>query len=561
MLNDSRRAHLKTPRLVKLFMTSEESKIRSIERKIDEYYREHKFQKLPASIAIQYILIAFEYAVSPLKLREDRFSCLYASTHALLQVNKQALMESLNWIGDIKENEKSELITIIDSNIYQMAQEFLALGDAYHAAVSAYTMWGRGLATARLIDDRTVSFQYNPEQVRYDMLDLKLDDRKTDDILHEFNEKDEAIFKIAMSTVKKFVKQVNENNVVYSIREIDVPQMMRLALKINAGFTRIPDGWEIFGLTTSELKRFWASLVSIGMLHNMAVYHAFNKFTFKDDLLASMIIIHPVKDWCRQLSRWSGLSHDRINSILNYHTYSSRHIKRDIILTPFIKVSEKHVAISPGLIITNNLSRNFLKHLAKNFREKFDGHSNVFASDMISKIRDSIRKPNLLIKTNIVLPERGLPDIDLCLVNEQEQAAMLAECRWTISAADPYEVADKVEIEREKLLQMARLKEFITKHSENLFDYIKLGKKIIFKQIYYVIIFENHAGSALTFTEDIPIINVRIFTDLINANDTLGDCHLAIIERRYLPMKNQDFKIKEETHEIGGYRILWTGFY
>jgi hypothetical protein len=542
-------------------MNSKTSEIRAIERRIDEHYKEHNFLKLPTSIAIQYLLIAFEYAINPQIIRKDNNAPLYSSTHALLQVNKEALMESMNWIGEIKEKEEHKIVKNLELSIYENAKEFFELGDAFHGAVSAYTMWSRGLATAQLIDDVTVRFEYNPEQTSYDMLDLRLDEKKVYTVFNEMNKNDPLIIRRANAIIEKSVKQVDGNNITYSIREIDASQMMRVVLKLITGFMSIPNDWKIFDIKIDELQRFWASLVSIGLLHLMAINYAFDNFTFKDDLLASMIIMHPFKDWCRQLSRWTKLSRDKVGEMLNCHIYSFQHKKPDIILTPFIKVSEKHIAVSPNLLITNNLSRNFIKHLAKNYKGEFDSNSAAFADDMLNKIKTSIKKGNILIKTNINLPDKKLPDIDLCLVDEQRQEIMLCECRWTIPAADPNEVAEKMDIEKEKLSQMARLKEFITTNSDNLSYFINLHNKITFKEICYVIVFENHVGSPLNLTSDIPIIDMRIFIDLINTNNSLSESHHAIKKCEYLPKKDIDFKIQEETHKIGKYKILWSSYY
>lgn len=542
-------------------MNSKELAIRAIEKEIDNHYRSHDFLKLPASIAIQYLLMAFEYAISPSIYKKNDIPRLYVSENALLQVNKQALMESMNQICEINEREKHKIVNDLDSSIYNIAKEFLDLGDAYHAAVSGYIMWGRKLATAQLIDDMTVRFEYNPEQIRYDMLDMKVSDENRDKVLEKLDEQDSLVIQRAKAIVEKAIKQIDGNNIAYSIQEIDASQMMRVALKLNKGFMSIPCNWKIYEFNIYELQIFWASLVSIGMLHIFAINHAFEKFTFKDDLLSNVIVIHTFKEWCRQISRWTKLSREKVGRILSLHIYSSQHNKRDIILTPFIKVSDKHIAVSPNLLITNNLSRNFVKHLAKNYREEFDGNSGAFAEDMLNKIKNSIENDNILIKINLALPEKELPDIDLCLVDEERREVMLCECRWTIPASDPYEVAEKIDIEREKLSQMARLKKFISKNPENLSDFIKLARKITFKEIFYVIVFENHVGSAPTFNLDIPIIYISIFIDLINAYHSLSESHSAIKGREYLPKQDKDFKIKEEIHEIGKYKILWTGFY
>ena len=100
--------------------------------------------------------------------------------------------------------------------------------------------------------------------------------------------------------------------------------------------------------------------------------------------------------------------------------------------------------------MTNNLSRNLLKHLARNYRDEFDIHSYVFEENMLEKIKEKITRYD--VKTKIKIPsEKRIADIDACLIDKSRQEIMFCECRWTIPAADPSEVAEKINIEKEKM--------------------------------------------------------------------------------------------------------------
>lgn len=542
-------------------MEINEIKIRTIEKEIDNYFRKHDFVKLPGSIAIQYLLLVFEYAIRPIipKNLEEVFPEIYLSRQALLQRNKNSLMESINWIREITVEENNCLLQEVDLNLFRLAKDFFDLGDAYHGAVSAYTMWNRGLAKARVKDDYTLHFEYRSEERMFDVLDAILADKIDEEQIDKLSGRDNSIIIEAKNIVENSVKQINDYSISYSIRDVNTEEMKRVVLKTIKGFTFIPRNWKFYSIHPEDLEKFWCALISVCILHQFAIYFAFSKFSFKHEMLLNSIIARPLSDWIRQLSRWTKLPRQLIGEILNYHIYSSSHQKPDIVLTPFIYVTDKHLALSPSLIITNNLSRNLLKHIAKNYRDEFDKYSYVFEENMLERLKEKNGRFDIKTKINISSDKR-LPDIDACIIDKSRKEIMFCECRWTIPAADPAEVADKVAIEREKYEQSQKLRDFILKNSEKIHDIIKLGEEMSFKGIFFIIIFENHVGSAFTLMKDIPIIDLRIFIKLFRENNSLQEMFETIKAQKYLPREDIDFKVVEELNKIGNYKLGWTSY-
>lgn len=542
-------------------MTEEQiGKIKQIEKKLDNYFSKHEFMKLSSSAAIQYLLLTFEYAMHNIPFKNSPVR-LFSSRDALFQRNKNSLMESIKWAGKMKEEENHKTIQKIEVDVFRLANDFFELADKYHAVVSAYTMWYRGIANAKLLNETTIHFEYSSDEIRYDELDRRL----ADEIVKEnFNGlKDEHFIQLtnAKKIVEGTVKQIDDFSIAYSLRDIEIKELMQTAFHVISGFTFIPKAWRFYNIGPEVFRKFWAALISICMLNLVATQHAFKTFHFKDNLVRNAVIIRHINDWIRQLYRWTKLPKQLLKQLIEYHTYFPEHKNADIVLTPFIYVTDKYLALAPTLIATNNLSRNLLKHAANNYKDEYDCHSYVFAQHMLEMFKEKMSSNYFDIKTNINIPARkDLPDIDLCLIDAGRQEIMFCECRWTIPAADPKEVADKIDLAKEKLKQAGRLREFIFANRDKICDIVKTDGKIIFKNIYFTVIFQNHVGSASTFIEEIPTVDMRIFMKLLGDNNSLSDVFNELKIRQYLPKEDIDFTIVEDDYKIGDYKIIWTGF-
>lgn len=536
-------------------------RIREIESEIDHFYKAHPFMSQPYSAAIQYLLIIYEEANRLPILLGHHIPLINGFQDLLLiQKPKYSLTHSINWASKIGRTMPERLIGDIEKDIYSPAWDFFNLALVYQMVVSAYTMWSRGIAEAELADDCTVRFKYPIGETRYDMLDSILGLEATKQAFGNAVSYVPYLLK-AFSVLAKTVQQTGLYTISYSTREIDNQNMMLLTHELLREQTLPPDNWRFYNIKTEDFKSFWSVLTAICILHRGAMHYAETGLRIKGGAVASTIMVRAKSDWIRQISRWSGLDRCKVEEILEYHTYSPIHKKPDIVLTPFIYVTDKHLALAPTLILTNNLGRNLLKHLAKNFKDEYDCNSHVFEDKMTSDFLSSMETPPYKVFHKVRIPENlRLPDIDVCLVDVARRQAMICEFKWTIPAAEPSEILEKMEIESKALNQLNMLKNYFYEQPESLSNVLKIDHECEVEKFFFVCVMKNCAGTDKMFNKDLPVVNYSIFCKLLNETETLEDAHNKIKERSFLPQENIDFKAVEEEHSVGKFKIIWSGF-
>lgn len=536
-------------------------RIREIESEIDHFYKTHPFMSLPYSTAIQYLLIIYEEANRLPVLMGQHIPLINGFADLLLiQKPKYSVTHSINWASKIDRTISAKPLSDIEKDIYLSAGDFFDLALVYQMVVSAYTMWSRGIAEAELVDNCTVRFKYPIGETRYDMLDSILGQEITRQALENADSYAPYLLR-AFSVLAKTVRQTGVHTISYSTREMDHRDLMFVTYDLLKEQTLPPDSWRFCNIKTEDLKNFWGVLVALCMVHRTALHYAATGLKIKGGAVASTIMVRAKSDWIRQISRWSGLDRSTVEEILEYHTYSPTHKKPDIVLTPFIYVTDKHLALAPTLILTNNLSRNLLKHLAKNYKDEYDRNSHVFEDKMTSDFLSSMQNGLYKLFHQVRMPENlRLPDIDVCLVDVARRQAMICEFKWTIPAAEPSEILEKMELESKALNQLRLLKNYFYEHSESLSSVLKMDHDVVFEKMFFVGVMKNCSGTDKMFNEDLPIVNYSIFCKLLNEAETLEDANNIIKERSFLPQENIDFKAVEEEHRVGNSTIIWSGF-
>lgn len=136
---------------------------------------------------------------------------------------------------------------------------------------------------------------------------------------------------------------------------------------------------------------------------------------------------------------------------------------------------------------------------------------------------------------------------------------MLCEFKWTIPAAEPYEILEKREKEEKALNQLGLLKEYFRDNPTKMSEILNFDWQIVYENIFFVGVLENYVGTASMFNKDIPMVEYSIFCKLLNKNESLEEVFKCIRERKFLPKKNIDFETKDIECEIGKFKIIWGG--
>ncbi len=538
-------------------------KIRAIEREIDKIFLSHNFMKLPYSLAIQYLLIIYEEA-NRLPIIAGKHTPLVniSADLGLIQNNKYGLTNGINWASVIKDNYGKKFVFEIDAYTYKTTSEFFLLAVSYQAVVSAFTMWSRGVANATLINEKNVRFEYPEDELKYDSLDLKLSSEKSQRKLEELTGEDDEVMFRARDIVERTVKRSGKDTISYSIADIEINEFMFLTSKIIQDVNVLPEHWGFQGIAADSFKRFWNALVSICMLHAFALFYAVTQLRIEGGAIGSTILLRSNKNWIGQLARWTRLPKETVSKIIELHTYSSTHKKADIILTPFIKITENHLALAPSIITTNNLSRNLLKHLAKNFKNDFDKSSNVFEDDLIANFTATmIGSYFRIFSKKKISDKKTLPDIDVCLIDEKRKQVMFCEFKWTIPAAEPSEILEKREVERKASSQLKMLKEYFVNFPCKIAEVFDLDdKKLIFEKYFFVGVLKNCVGTAFMHTEEFSMIEYSLFCKFLNEKTSLEEVFVKIKNRSFLPRKGTDYELTTNEIKMGEFKISWTGY-
>ncbi len=153
-----------------------------------------------------------------------------------------------------------------------------------------------------------------------------------------------------------------------------------------------------------------------------------------------------------------------------------------------------------------------------------------------------------------------MPDIDICLLDKENQQVMLCEFKWTIPAAEPYEILEKREKEEKALDQLVLLKEYFRDNPTKISKVLSYDGQIVYDNMFFVGVLKNSVGTAFMFNQDIPIVEYSIFCKLLNENESLEEVFKCIRERKFLPKKNVDFETKNIEHKIGKFKIIWGAY-
>ncbi len=548
--------------MVKSAMQNIDEQIRKIEAKLEEYFESHPIMSLPYHVAVQYMLFQYEeFNHQPILMGKHIPGVNRHEDLARIQNNKDSLTCAINRVAILARSKSEKIVSKIEENHYIDSANFFidALSDS--ASISAYTLWSRGIANAEIVNDTSVKFEFNKNEIRYDVLESKLNLAEVKNNIEDIPEDSMQPMLEAKDALFATVKQTGEDTIIYSTKNQSFDKIYPLISHLINGHTLPPQDWQFDGISVDQFKLFWFAVMSLCMLHRFALHYAATALGIKGGAIASSVITRAKTEWVRQISKIASLEKDVVSKILDLHIYNIKHSKPDIVLTPFIYVTEKHLALPPTLINTNNLGRNLLKHLSKNYKAEFDNISNTFSESLVKYFNDSMNGRFFSIISNKRIPGKDtLPDVDLCLIDKTKKQVMICELKWTIPPAEPSEILAKIETEEKAIDQLSKLRDYFIHNPHKVREIFEIDFDVSIEDVFYIGVFKNHVGRDSSFNRELPIVEYSILCNLLDEKESLSEAYKEIQNRTYLPTEGKDFDVVAETYPIGDYEIIWSGY-
>jgi hypothetical protein len=538
-----------------------EEKIRNIEQKIDNAYKNYNLYQLKnRPLAQWYLLLMHEESIRlPIidKLNKKRpldwFEIICSIEDA-----KGALQFALRWIDELPNNN-FRIPEEIDWDLYGYAQDFFFLAQNYYRVIGPFTLYSRGLATATFIDENTIRFARDPRESVFDVLGLI----KTQDPMRSLVRRDRIPKKIEeeLERVLMSAKPHGSQSIAYKVNYKNLAPSIGYWFNEMTKATYLPDDWSIKGVSAVELRRFFASIKSFCLVHL--------RCTSRLDLLAqveavaaaSALLTKRSDDWIRFMARCSGISYEKVQTIIDVLTYDRNMEKRDISLQPFVKIVDDNLTICPYLIYNGNLERNFLALIAKKFKSEYDRQSYVFEERMIDRCANIAEKRKWAFSSNHkIIGTKSLADIDAAFYDSSSRCVLICQLKAVIPPSEPSEVLERAEREREGIGQAKLIKEFAEQSPELLWQSCFDNLDYPLPKIFHAVLLQGSFGSSHSLINGIPSLELEHFNEMVEKYDPLLKLCEHISSFSYLPKREVDYDILDSVIEFEKNKIIWEGF-
>ena len=535
--------------------------IRNIEQKIDNAYKNYKLYQLQnRPLAQWYLLLMHEESIRlPIidKLNKgkplDWFEIICS-----IEAAKGALQFALKWIDELP-NGKFRMPREIDWDLYGYAQDFFFLAQNYYRVIGPFTLYSRGLASAIAENATTIRFERDPQESAFDVLGLI----KMQDPVRTLVRRDKIPQKIEeeLELVLMSAKPLDYHNITYKVNHKNLAPAISYWFNEMSKDTYLPDEWSIRGVSAIELRRFFASIRSLCMIHL--------RCTSRLDILshveaaapASALLSKRSDDWMRFITRCAGISAEKVKSIIDILTYDRNMVKRDISLQPFVKIADENLTICPYLVYNSNLERNFLSLVAKKFKTEYDNQSYLFEEIMISRCANIAERAKLIFSCKRkIIGSQSLPDIDAAFYDSSSNCLLVCQLKAVIPPSEPAEVLERAEREHEGIEQAKVIKKIGEQSPELLWKSCFDELDYLSPKIFCAVLLKGSFGSSHSLNNNIPSLELEHFAEMVDKYDLLINLCEHISSFSYLPKEGIDYDKVDSIIEFEENKIICEGF-
>lgn len=540
-------------------MKYQNEKIKEIENEIDTYYKTKKIYKLDNRPLAQWYLLLMHEEFIRLPIMFPRSGFDWVELVARIEKAKGSLEWVLRWTDKLPDKNFS-IPNIINEKYYEYAQDLFFIGIDYYGIIAPFTLWHRGIAAATFDGDNTIRFKRNTRELAFDVFGT-IDRQDPNRNLLEFNAIYSSEIDKQFQIIYETAKPIKKVGLKYKVNHKNLKPLIEYFERKLIKTSNVTEDWLILGISINDIRRFFASLLSLCQVHITVMLHMFKVYKINDGARISALITRNKNEWIIMLAKYSNVSDEIIGRLIEIFTYDREFAKRDMSLQPFFPITSELLTICPHLVLFSDLERNFRALMAKKYKDEYDQNSCVFEKKMLSECEKLANKNKISFKKNMIIPEEpSLPDIDSIFFDEKSNCLLVCELKAVIPPSEPAEVIERNNREHEGIEQIKAMKKFSKNNPKKFFENI-FGKAISpAPDIYFAVLLQGSYGSAKSIDEGIPTIELTHFSKLMDKIKDFKELCQYIKSFSYLPKEGVDFDISEQTLKFGEYKILWEAY-
>lgn len=300
--------------------------LRSVERKIDNYYKQNPLARRPFAVGAWHFMAFCEDTIVMEFLRGEKMSIQDSAVLADNLVNH--MQYPLLWLRTSCP-PGGQVPFSYDEDSYQAALELFKLGEDYEAFRIAFTYASQGLIDLELQGSAIVPSHDLSADARYEAYDRLVKPTYT---LPDFEQDD------LVELIRRSLK-VSGDRFEYKLN----PRTVKLALEVLSPLDSIftlPDDWQFSNYSMGEFRRVFMVLIAIAYIHFIARLMAASQGCMGLGYSYSLFVL-TYDELLRRIVRYSRVPETVVSHLLDDLTYGSGGISRpDPAIQPLIKLND-----------------------------------------------------------------------------------------------------------------------------------------------------------------------------------------------------------------------------
>lgn len=519
--------------------------LREVEKEIDNYYKSNPLLKLPFATAAWYLLSsAEEYMLIEQMGGVGRVQDI----HNLGSDFITEIEHSMSWI--YCECAQGGQITFAkDNNLYKASRDLFELGRKYDLFKFAYKCASDGVLELELqgsIIQPTGEFF---TKIEYEAYNILIDSRQPEEAQFELNPHN-----FPMGAIQHSLK-VKGDRFRYKLNPKMVADMKMYLEPLFDKMFILPSTWEFSCYTLGDFRKVFEVVCAISHIHWSARHVASNLGCEDKGYLDSFYVL-TFDELLNRVIRYTGLSKEKVQNVLDDLTYGNRGIKRPVpALQPLIKLNSEYYAIVPNVWICSAAERNFISLI-----NRFQPDKDIY--DIYKNKKECLQK----VRFEPQLSHRGfnyysgivenLTDVDLAIVSHSEKACLLLELKWFMAPTTGQERIHKSDEIKNGITQVLKLKQMFLDNYQPLLNVLNIDSTYRFAG---VVVSENWIGYGNVQSSEVPVIRINHLIEKIKTTDSLRSTMDWLIDRKYLPKEGEHFTVSRPKKRIGNWYLKWYG--
>jgi hypothetical protein len=521
------------------------AELRRIEEVVDNHYRQNLLVNRTLADSVWHFMTYWEKgSLFPM------FGSFVSEPDSTMSIDERInrAKNPLIWLWKACRRQ-GHVPTHIDQSAYEAAHELFQLSTEYAAFENAYTYASRGWIRLKLEGSTIVASDDIRVDAPYEVYDrtISIPDTDSHDSLPEHTE---------LLTGLSQSLEISGDELRYR-RD---PRFIDLALRIlqpqYALQISLPGSWEFGSYSLAQYTQVWQVLAAVAYVHlaacRLAAIQAHDRGSARDCLL-----VISRQELVDQITAHSQVKRSAIRALVDDLTYGNAEIEKpDPAIQPLLALENRSFTIAPSLVCHSNFERNFCVLLNKipDRRRIYFDYVNLKEEIMRQAICD--RLPGLRFFHGQIPGFSDLPDIDLAIISDDEQACLIAELKWFIEPAEAREVIEKSGEIKKGIRQLIKIKNM----DENNIDILRKNIGIDNNyRIGYAVVSANSVGHGAVQDPRIPVIAQSHLVKELASSCSLISTLNWLEERGYLPLEGKDYRLVDQIAQVGEWQLKWYG--